>query len=133
MLPPYCVSIPRTDVPLETILGFQLRKNLATSRMLLVSLFPTPPLSSFLVLLLLLKMLCVALSGTCTCHLKTSCIHRRVTCPCRALCFPWNLTSRTLLLNSHPLTTKLSPAFSPPFSTRFFHPDLLCPSKFTLH
>lgn len=26
MLPPYCVSIPRTDVPLETILGFQLKK-----------------------------------------------------------------------------------------------------------
>lgn len=29
MLPPYCVSIPRTDVPLETILGFQLKKNTA--------------------------------------------------------------------------------------------------------
>lgn len=26
MLPPYCVSIPRTDVPLETILGFQLKR-----------------------------------------------------------------------------------------------------------
>lgn len=26
MLPPYCVSIPRTDVPLETIIGVQNRK-----------------------------------------------------------------------------------------------------------
>lgn len=34
MLPPYCVSIPRTDVPLETILGFQLKKkgDAATTR-----------------------------------------------------------------------------------------------------
>lgn len=27
MLPPYCVSIPRTDVPLETIMGVQSKKN----------------------------------------------------------------------------------------------------------
>lgn len=26
MLPPYCVSIPRTDVPLETIIGAQNKK-----------------------------------------------------------------------------------------------------------
>lgn len=33
MLPPYCVSIPRTDVPLETILGFQLkRKDVSSTR-----------------------------------------------------------------------------------------------------
>ena len=37
MLPPYCVSIPRTDVPLETILGFQLKKKDSTATVRSVS------------------------------------------------------------------------------------------------
>lgn len=32
MLPPFCVSIPRTDVPLETIIGVQIRKKEANTR-----------------------------------------------------------------------------------------------------
>ncbi len=32
MLPPFCISIPRTDVPLETIIGVQNRKKETNSR-----------------------------------------------------------------------------------------------------